>query len=194
MDLQQEEMVLRLREMCEGSVPAFDLFYETYSPFVMQVAYRLVQDRMEAEDVCHEVFLEVLRRGKDYDASRGSIKSWLAVMTRSRSLDRMRRSKKVQVGIEQEWLGSAIGSVEEKVIASFEQEAVRRAACKLPESQKKAIIGAYFGYQSQREMAENWQVPIGTVKSWVRYGLSNMRKQLERHGWLNGMDGGKKDE
>ncbi|GGF86175.1 RNA polymerase sigma factor [Paenibacillus aceti] len=182
MDLQNEEMSKRLLDMCEGSVEAFDEFYGYYSPFVMQVAVRMLGERMEAEDICHEVFLEVLRRGKQYDACRGSIKAWLAVMTRSRCLDRLRRSQRIQY-VEEDQLDPAEESQEEIVISRLEREALRAAVYTLPDAQKKAIIGSYYAYQTQRQMSEAWNVPIGTVKSWVRYGISNLRKQLERQGW-----------
>ncbi|CAM4340225.1 RNA polymerase sigma factor [Paenibacillus macerans] len=193
MDLQNEEMTRRLREMCGGSVQAFDAFYAEFSPFVMQVASRLVGERMEAEDVCHEVFIEVLRRGKDYDPARGSIKAWLAVMTRSRSLDRMRRKARLEYpGDEalQRKTEEAGGSGEDEVLSRLEREAIRTAIYTLPESQKKAIMGSYYALQTQRQMSEAWSVPIGTVKSWVRYGLHNLRKQLEKQGWVDQLEGG----
>ncbi|MGG6313914.1 RNA polymerase sigma factor [Paenibacillus macerans] len=197
MDLQNEEMTRRLHEMCEGSVQAFDAFYACYSPFVMQVAGRLAGERMEAEDVCHEVFLEVLRRGRDYDPSRGSIKAWLAVIARSRSLDRLRRQARLQYpgdeALERD-AAEAEASGENEALSRLEREALRTAIYALPEPQKKAILGSYFALQTQREMAEAWSVPIGTVKSWVRYGLNNLRKQLEKQGWADSWEGGNEHE
>lgn len=197
MDLQNEEMTRQLREMCNGSVRAFDAFYACYSPFVMQVAGRLVGERMEAEDICHEVFLEVLRRGHDYDPSRGSIKAWLAVMTRSRSLDRLRRKARLKYPGDEALRRDAVdedSSGENQVLSRLEREALRTAIYTLPETQKKAITGSYFALQTQREMADAWSVPIGTVKSWVRYGLNNLRKQLEKQGWGETLEGGNEHE
>ncbi|WP_018752976.1 RNA polymerase sigma factor [Paenibacillus sanguinis] len=196
MDLQNEEMTRRLQEMCDGSVQAFDAFYACCSPFIMQVALRLVGDRMEAEDICHEVLLEVLRRGRDYDPKRGSIKAWLAVMTRSRSLDRLRRRSRLELSGDEAWSGTVASGAdsEDVAISRLEREALRTAIFTLPEPQKKAIMGSYFALQTQREMAEAWSVPIGTVKSWVRYGLNNLRKQLEKQGWGEGLEGGSEHE
>lgn len=196
MDLQNEEMMRCLHEMCGGSVQAFDTFYACYSPFVMQVALRLVGERMEAEDICHEVFLEVLRRGRDYDPERGSIRAWLAVITRSRSLDRLRRQARVQLSGDEVFpYEAAAGAASEEVaLSGLEREALRTAIFTLPEPQKKAIMGSYFALQTQREMAEAWSVPIGTVKSWVRYGLNNLRKQLEQQGWGEQPEGGSAHE
>ncbi|MEK5479175.1 sigma-70 family RNA polymerase sigma factor [Paenibacillus sp. FSL R5-0407] len=190
MDPHDEEMAISLREMCDGSVEAFDLFYSAYAPFIMQVALRLLGEKMEAEDICHEVFLEVLRRGKDYDPARGSIRAWLAVKTRSRCLDRLRRRQRVAPIAEE--LGKADPSGEDHILSRLEQEALRTAIHGLPDTQKKAIVGSYYSLQTQRQMAEAWNVPIGTVKSWIRYGLVNLRRQLEQQGWNGSSEGGKR--
>ncbi|GGA37491.1 RNA polymerase sigma factor [Paenibacillus physcomitrellae] len=197
MDLQNEEMTGLLREMCSGSVKAFDAFYAHYAPFVLQVALRLAGDRMEAEDICHEVFLEVLRKGVAYDKGRGSIKAWLAVLTRSRSIDRLRRQSRLQYpgdeALEAE-AGGVSGSGEDEALSSLEREALQTAIYALPEPQKKAIMGSYYSLQTQREMSEAWNVPIGTVKSWVRYGLGNLRRQMEKQGWGDQLEGGSRHE
>ncbi|MFD1956381.1 RNA polymerase sigma factor [Paenibacillus thailandensis] len=182
---EEMEMELTLREMCDGSVEAFDRFYSRYAPLVFQIARRVVGDRMEAEDVCHDVFLEVIKRGGTYDSSRGSIEAWLAVMTRSRSLDRLRKERRLTSSEEadERRLGAAGADIEEAVVLRLQQEAVQEALQALPARQKEAIAYSYFGARTQRELSEAWNVPLGTVKSWVRYGLDNIRKQLEKRGW-----------
>ncbi|WP_036720751.1 RNA polymerase sigma factor [Paenibacillus harenae] len=174
-----------LREMCGGSVDAFDRFYARYAPFVLQIAHRTLGERMEAEDVCHDVFLEALRRGDSFDPGRGSIEAWLAVMTRSRCLDRLRRSKRiVQTGEPELKLAHATAvAAEEDAVARLEREALRHALGSLPAEQRMAVIGNYFDAETQRDLSDRWKVPLGTVKSWIRYGIRNMRKQLEKHGW-----------
>jgi RNA polymerase sigma-70 factor (ECF subfamily) len=184
-----------LREMCGGSVDAFDRFYARYAPFVMQIALRTLGERMEAEDVCHDVFLEALRRGHSYDPDRGSLEAWLAVMTRSRCLDRLRRSKRI-VQTEEPALKLAHATApaaEEHAVAHMEREAVRHALGHLPAEQRMAVIGNYFDEETQRELSDRLKVPLGTVKSWIRYGIRNMRKQLEKHGWYREEENGARE-
>ena len=194
MSLQNERLACALKEMGEGSVEAFDVFYSELAPFIMQVAMKTIGDRMEAEDICHEVFLEALRKGQDYDAGRGSIKAWMAVMTRSRCLDRLRRKQRVvpTQDCNLEFKGRA-ASGEDMALARLEREAVKEAVISLPISQRKAIIGSYFFMQTQRQMSDAWNVPLGTVKSWMRYGLGNLRKQLEKQGWMAVTEGSGQD-
>ncbi|MBM7563864.1 sigma-70 family RNA polymerase sigma factor [Paenibacillus sacheonensis] len=187
-----EQMAVVLREMCEGSVEAFDAFYARYTPLIMGIALRMLGDRMEAEDACHDIFLEALRRGGRYDPRRGSVDAWLAVMTRSRCLDRLRRGKK-QV-CREEWEAEAVSDweepAEEKAMSRLQREAVREALRGLPEQQLQAVVASYYGAKTHSEMASSWNVPLGTVKSWVRYGLHNVRRQLEKRGWAGDRDHG----
>ncbi|GMK48512.1 sigma-70 family RNA polymerase sigma factor [Paenibacillus glycanilyticus] len=176
-----EDMSEVLRGMCEGEVDAFDRFYARYAPLVMQVALRMLGERMEAEDVCHDVFLEVLRRGKDYNPGRGSIEAWLAVMTRSRCLDRLRRAKRIaEKGKQLGQDAASSRSSEEIALRHLELEELSEALKKLPRNQRDAVAYSYYSPHTQKELSDAWNVPLGTVKSWVRYGLNNMRKHLER--------------
>jgi RNA polymerase sigma factor (sigma-70 family) len=195
MELRRQDMVPVLRAMCEGSTEAFELFYDRYAPLVMQIAQRMLGDRMEAEDLCHDVFMEVLRRGRQYEVARGSLEAWLAVLTRSRCLDRMRRGSKVITGSIDTVCGlsqpaATVPTPEETVLGKLERAAVRDALGRLPAEQRRAVMTAYYEAKTQREMAEEWKVPLGTVKSWVRYGLNNLRRQLARRGWATESEGG----
>jgi len=196
MELRKPDMVPVLRDMCAGSTEAFGLFYDRYAPLVLQIALRMLGDRMEAEDLCHDVFMEVLRAGHRYDVARGSIEAWLAVLTRSRCTDRLRKGSRLvpiradaAEGLPQP-LAAASPTPEEAVIGKLERAVVRDALGSLPATQQRAVVHAYYEAKTQREMAEEWKVPLGTVKSWVRYGLHNMRRQLARRGWAGEAEGG----
>ncbi|MFB9326552.1 RNA polymerase sigma factor [Paenibacillus aurantiacus] len=186
MDHPTDDMREVLLAMCDGSTCAFETFYERFAPLVMKIALRVTGDRMEAEDVCHDVFLEVLRRGRAYDPSRGSIAAWLAVMARSRSLDRMRRRQRlVQAEAEELERAAEAEPTEEAVLTRLQKEELLEALRALPDNQRTAVVGSYFGARTQREMSAQWNVPLGTVKSWVRYGLNHLRRQLEKRGGTN---------
>lgn len=186
------EIIEVMREMSRGSLSAFRRFYEQYASFVLQIAQRVTGDRMEAEDVCHDVLLNVLQKADSFDPSRGSIEAWLAVTTRNRALDRLRRKQRMQfmqAGVleeEAEAAMAAAGSyvpVEDSVVAKLDGETLKNALQRIPAMQAKAIAGYYLHAQSQRELSAELQVPLGTVKSLVRYGLNNLRKQLVQLGW-----------
>ncbi|MHA6531321.1 RNA polymerase sigma factor [Paenibacillus sp. BAC0078] len=196
MDPHNEAMAEALVQMCEGSTAAFDEFYGCYAPFVMQIAYRQTQDLMEAEDICQDIFLEVLRKGRAYDPSRGTIKAWLAVMTRSRCIDRLRRKARIEPLADPDALrrDESGPPQEDPVVRRLQSEALGSAMQRLPDNQKKAILGSYYAAHTHQELADSWSVPLGTVKSWIKYGVANMRKQFIKQGWMEQPEGDTRNE
>ncbi|MFD0962300.1 RNA polymerase sigma factor [Paenibacillus chungangensis] len=186
-------MAVVLREVSQGSEAAFELFYERYAPLVLRIAVKMLGDRMEAEDMCHEVLLEAIRKSDKYDAAKGSVDAWIAVMARSRCLDRLRKQKKRAAAelLDRDRLpepGVSLAA-EEAAIGRIQQKIIREELTKLPEAQRNAIAAAYFRDKTQSQIAREWQVPLGTVKSWIRYGLGNLRKQLSKKGWQEAGEG-----
>lgn len=175
-----------LQAVHEGSLDAFNELYQQYIPLVMHIALKIVHDRMEAEEVCHDVFLEVLRKCRHYDSSRGSLDAWIAVIARSRSKDYLRKKQRraEYVPIEQqEFVVEQTATPEAETMTKLDRELVREALAELPLSQQRALYAAYYSEKTHKEIAADWKVPLGTVKSWLRYGIGNLRKQLERKGW-----------
>lgn len=186
------EMAEWLKKIEEGDPRAFEKLYEQAVPYLLPLACHMLGDRMEAEDAVHDVLLGVIRSPGRYDASRGSAQAWLAVQVKSRCLDRLRkRSRTVLRGEAEEPAAIAMPAAqpETAVLARMEREAVRSALRQLPGVQREALAAAYFTPRSQKELADAWQVPLGTVKSRVRYGLGHLRKALDRMGWGAGEGG-----
>ncbi|RUS48098.1 RNA polymerase sigma factor [Cohnella sp. AR92] len=182
-----ENMAELLRDVADGSGPAFDRFYERAMPLMMPIAIHLLGDRMEAEDACHDVLLSVIAHPDRYDEARGSVEAWLAVQTKSRCLDGLRKRKKLVLrDAEPEERPGTLAQPEETVMAKLQGEAVRRALEELPGLQREALAASFYSSRSQREIAEEWQLPLGTIKSRMRYGLSHLRRTLEKMGWANG--------
>ena len=185
-----------LEEIREGSASAFDRLYGMTAPMVRAIALQILGDPMDAEDVCHDVFLQVISHPERYDPSRGSVEAWLAVLAKSRAMDRLRRKKRLLLAAEREQLEAdawaapaADAGPESRVLAKLQNEAVRLALLKVPEAQRQALAEAYYFGRSQRELAEAWRVPLGTVKSRVRYGLGHLRRTLTLMGWAEAEGG-----
>lgn len=183
-----------LHDMRNGSAAAFEQFYERFVPLVFRIALRMLGDQMEAEDVCHDVFLEVYRKAGQYDEKRGSVEAWLMVKTRTRCLDRLRRKKHESSRelAESQLQQAAPGITEEWVFAKLERETVREVMKKIPDAQREAVYGMYFQSFSHQELAKRMERPLGTVKSLIRYGLMNVKKHLSQMGWAE-QSGGVKE-
>ncbi|GGE50032.1 RNA polymerase [Pullulanibacillus camelliae] len=183
MDKVEESEGALLRQISLGSTQAFDQFYETYFHYVYQLALKMTKNTCEAEDLCHDVFVEVFRQPKQFDSKRGSVKAWLAIKTKSRYIDRQRKVKRSQAYLESLDPVYKEPAIDEVVLQHIDRERVLKAMHKLPDIQKKAVYGKYFNYQTQKELAAMMDKPIGTVKSLIRYGLNNLRKQLLKEDW-----------
>lgn len=177
-----------LEQMDQGSIAAFDEFYESYAPFVYQIALALTKNKSEAEDLCHDIFLEVYRKPHQFNPRRGTIKAWLAVKTKSRFIDSLRKKNRWQLEPGEELFDKLIAedNSEEMVLSKMEKDVIMRAIEKLPKTQKEALLGKYYLLKTQKEIASDMQKPIGTIKSFLRYGLHNLKKQLIQVGWVRG--------
>lgn len=173
-----------LHLISENSEYAFNEFYKTYASFVLHIASQVIGDPMEAEDICHDIFLEVYENPTEYDAEKGSVKAWLAVKTRNRCIDRLRKKKPVLVRkLEQIDTKEALRT-EMQVLQQLEKKVIIDALEQLPKKQREVIYGAYFEEKTQSELAKSLNRPLGTIKSSVRYGLNNLRKYKKLKQWF----------
>lgn len=184
------DLQLLMSEAKSGSLEAFDELYEQLVPFVFQIAFKILKDKREAEDVCHNVFIEVYRRPQSYHEDQGSVKAWMAVKTKSRSLDYLRKKRQVVVENAEEHghllFTSYMKSTEDWVLSHLEKESLQTALRRIPAAQREAVYNKYFRSCTQMEIAEQMNRPVGTIKSLLRYGVRNLRIQLQQLGWYDG--------
>ena len=166
----------------QGQSQALHLFYERYSSLVYRLAFRVLGNSQEAEDLTQDIFL-TLWRTRNYDPNRGSLGSYLTTLTRSRAIDKL-RSRGTQIKFLQQWsqlmvTESSSPSPFEAASLSQRSEQVKAAIAQLPTSQRQVLEMAYFDGMTQSEIAKQLETPLGTVKSWCRQGLLNLRKNLQ---------------
>lgn len=181
-----------------GSIESFGDFYEMYRGFVFSIAYKILANKEEAEDICHDVFIEIAKNAHTYNQSRGSIEAWLAIKTRSRSVDLLRKKREIvldEIERKKEQMeANKHISIEEKVMLKLDKELIGAALNKLPEPQRAALYGSYFEQFTHKELAAKLHKPLGTVKSLVRYGIRNLRKQLTDSRRVNSLRGDEKHD
>jgi RNA polymerase sigma-70 factor (ECF subfamily) len=166
---------------------ALQELYDESSRVLYGLAFRMLGDRADAEEVILDVYHQVWSSADRYDASRGSVWSWLTVMTRNRAIDRLRKSnlrRTRELPIE-EPMDSATGMPESERQSMFaqEQRLVRQAMAKLGKEQRQAIELAFFSGLSHSEVAETLGAPLGTIKTRIRVGIQNLRKALPVDVW-----------
>ena len=140
-----------------------------------------------AEEVAQEVYVQVWNSAASFDPRRASAWSWLALLTRSRAIDRMRAEGSYRAVVDDlERSGSPAAEATEAdaspvrdIARSEEAEVVRAALRELPREQRHALELAFFGGLTHREIAERTDTPLGTVKTRIRTALLKLRERLE---------------
>jgi RNA polymerase sigma-70 factor, ECF subfamily len=175
-----DEEVMHLVQ--EGDPRAFELFYDRHSGPAFSLAYRMVGNRAVAEDVSQEAFVSVWRSRLRYQPERGSVRTWVLGIVHHRAIDALRRNavhdkrRASAEGIEERFEASEQTDVE--VARREEAKTVRAALGELPDEQVRVIELAYFGGFSHSEIADQLEMPIGTVKGRMRLGLEKLRRSL----------------
>lgn len=180
----KERDIELLHLISKGSQTAFREFYEMYATFVMQIAKRILSDQKEAEDITHDIFLAIYEKPEAYDPKRGSLKAFLAVMTKNRAIDRLRKKQPILVQKLEQLDTRSDVKTELSVFMQLEKELIFDALKQIPKKQRQIIYSTYYEHLTQREMAKKYKKPLGTVKSLVRYGLENLRKQKQLSDWM----------
>jgi RNA polymerase sigma-70 factor (ECF subfamily) len=146
------------------------------------LAYRVLNDREDAEEVMLDVYQQVWNSAERFDPSRGNVLSWLAVMTRNRAIDRVRqsnvrRSRELQVEDQVDTASDSPAPDAQSILAQ-QQVLVRRAMATLGREQREAIELAFYSGMSHSEVADTLGEPLGTVKTRIRVGMQKLRKAL----------------
>lgn len=162
-------------------------FSETYrrlAPVAVRAAERVLHDRAAAEDVAQDVFVRLWERPQAYDPARGTLAGYVAMVARSRALDRWRSRQAadaaaVRLGHDADLHDlQPDGNAAELAWRRQRVEASIAALRQAPDEQRQAVLLAYGAGLSAREVAAATKVPVGTAKSRIRLGLIRTREAL----------------
>ena len=161
-----------------GDAGALASLYDRYSGLLLAVAERIIGIRREAEDLVHDLFIEVWQRAGDYQPDRASVRTWLLIRLRSRAIDR-KRSSRVSRSIAFE--DSPIFTQASAASSDYlhDEPRVRAALEGLTPDHREVLLLGYFEDLSCAEIAERVGVPIGTVKSRIAAARGRLRGLLE---------------
>ena len=164
-----------------GQTAALGILYDRHAGLVYGIALKVLENPQEAEDLTQDIFLNFVKIGS-YDPSRGSLRTYLAILTRSRAVDRV-RSRSNTRELLQKWGHSreeetATDSLLEKVSRSEQSQEVKAALAQLSDEQQQILRMAYYDGLSQSEIANQLEIPLGTVKARARRGLLKLRQAL----------------
>jgi len=161
-----------------GDQTAMAEIYDRYSNVVYSVALRVVADAGAAEDILQDVFMQLWRNPQAFDANRGSLPGWLAVISRNRAIDFLRK-RRPETEMEE-----VVVNVEPDMVRSAEWSLllgkIRGVLASMPDSQRAALEMSFFEGLTHGEIAEKTGEPLGTIKTRIRAGLIALRKACNR--------------
>jgi RNA polymerase sigma-70 factor (ECF subfamily) len=161
-----------------GDQAALAQIYDRYGAVLMAIGQRMLRSEREAEDLLHDVFLEVWRHAADYDAARGSVRGWLVMRMRSRALDRLKSVAHSRV-VSLETVVLPEPTTLEADPSFLQDQQVREALGRLPADQRLVLEQAYFEGFSLSEIAARQGAPLGTIKSRLARALTRLREILQ---------------
>jgi RNA polymerase sigma-70 factor, ECF subfamily len=168
-----------------GDAEAFAVLYDRHARMAYSLAYKMMGEKQEAEDVVQEAFIKVWRSAGGYRVGRGSVRTWILSIVHNRGIDQI-RSHASRGSMQDKVEASAPKSEPSEAFAetweNAQQEQVREALNTIPHEQLKILELAYFSGYTHIEIAESLELPLGTVKGRMRLGLQKLRAYYQARG------------
>jgi RNA polymerase sigma-70 factor (ECF subfamily) len=160
---------------------AFDLLYRQTSAKLFGVCLRVLNDRTEAEEALQEVYVKIWTKADRFVASELSPISWLVAIARNHAIDRLRARRAETTGIEAaNEMADPAPDPEAQAAVTTERRRVEACLEELDEARAAAVRGAYLNGDSYAELARRHNVPLNTMRTWLRRSLLKLRECLER--------------
>ncbi|PZX57419.1 RNA polymerase sigma-70 factor (ECF subfamily) [Cereibacter changlensis] len=158
---------------------AFRALYSAASAKLFGTLLRILGNRSEAEDALQEVFTRVWLKAARFDPERGRAMTWLIAIARNHAIDRLRARPDREDGEETEQLADERPGVEAGLIARGEARRVVECLETLEPDRAEAVRGAYLGGLSYQQLASRFDVPLNTMRTWLRRSLLRLKDCLD---------------
>lgn len=183
LDANRNLIVAALARIPAGDRAALQTVYRLTSAKLFGVALRILEERSEAEDVLQEVYVTVWRKAADFDAARASPMTWLIAIARNRAIDRLRASKQSRHTAPIEAADDVADSapMADRALENA-QDYARLHGCLdgLEARERTALRGAFFDGNTYEDLAARMNVPLGTMKSWIRRAMIKLKSCLQQ--------------
>ena len=163
----------------QGQANALGILYDRHAGLVYGIALKVLSNVQEAEDLTQNIFIKLLH--SSYDPQRGSLRTFLAILTRSRAIDRVRSRQREAEKFQQYLRNDATASVPATLEDTLQERSkeIYSALVQLSDDQQQLLKMTYYDGLTQANIAKQLDLPLGTVKSKVRRGLLRLREILQ---------------
>jgi RNA polymerase sigma factor (sigma-70 family) len=171
-----------LPQVADGDREAIQECVERYGRLIWSLANRLIPNKSEVEDAVHDVFIEIWQSAAKFDPSKGDELTFVAMLTRRRLVDRWRANLRRQVGnVDIGEVEIAAPMVRDRSEVNDEAEKAYRCFEKLTQQTQTVLKRSIHDNLSYAKIAEQLQLPLGSVKSYARRGLIQIRECMGRN-------------
>lgn len=176
-----------MRRIVAKEPKALGELYDHYNRLLFGLLLSILKKRTEAEDLLQEVFTQIWEKADQFDTASGSAYTWICTITRNKAIDRLRskvykEQKKQSSSLDDDDVHVTLYSSEnnplEDTILNERAKLVKQAMEQLSDKQREVIEVAYFEGKTQSEISEEFDVPLGTIKTRMRDAMIKLRTLL----------------
>jgi RNA polymerase sigma factor (sigma-70 family) len=159
---------------------ALDYLYDHYSGALYGVVFRILRKEETAEEVLQDIFLKVWDKIESYDPSKGKLFTWMINIARNQAIDKT-RSKEVSKGRKTDDIDYLVNKIDIQENSQLQVDAIglKEVLLKLSEDQQFIVNQLYLKGYTQSEVAEEFNIPLGTVKTRLRLAMIELRSILD---------------
>ena len=171
--IDEKELIIRLK--AKDKV-AFEYLYDHYSGALYGVVSRIIKKEEVAEEVLQDVFIKIWDRIESYDPQKGRLFTWMLNLARNQAIDKA-RSKEISKEGKTSDIDNLVNRIDRRQFTEQPSDdiGVREILIGLPEEQKFVVENLYFKGYTQSELAEEFNIPLGTVKTRLRLVMKQLR-------------------
>ncbi|MET3753929.1 RNA polymerase sigma-70 factor (ECF subfamily) [Rhizobium binae] len=179
--MQGDEIKELISRVALGDRRAFAALYNQTAPKLFSICLRILKDRAEAEEVLQEVYISIWQRARSFQAASGTSSAWLSAIARNRSIDVLRARKPIadELGSADDLADSALDP-EMQTVTKDEGRRIDTCMEELEADRAVAVKRAYVEGLSYQELADQFGVPLNTMRTWLRRSLLKLRECMER--------------
>lgn len=176
----EDPVATLIGQTAAGDRAAFRALYAATSAKLFGIALRILKDRAEAEDALQEVMTRIWLNARRYDATRARGITWLAAIARNHAIDRLRARPAVTDGDDAlAMLSDPNPGAEHRVVARGEARRIAECFGTLEQARADAVRGAYLDGLTYEQLSARHDVPLNTMRSWLRRGLQRLKECLD---------------
>ena len=171
-----------LAQVAMGNRGAFNTLYRSTTNRLFGICLRVLTQRSEAEDALQDVYTAVWRKAAQFDATKASASAWLAMIARNKAIDRLRSMPAQQARGSLELVENVedtAASLPQQVQTASDRARLEHCLQRLEPRRRSLIRAAFFDGLTYEELSAKIEAPLGSIKSWIRRGLLQLRECLD---------------